>query len=60
MPLCDPEAWREATEKVPGSWWLDWVDWLRPQCGALQAPPGLGNDAYPALTEAPGSYVLER
>jgi len=58
--LCDAEAWREATEKVPGSWWLDWVDWLRPQCGALQAPPGLGNDAYPALAEAPGSYVLER
>ncbi len=56
----DAEAWREATEKVPGSWWLDWVDWLRPQCGDLQPPPGLGSDAWPALAEAPGTYVLER
>jgi polyhydroxyalkanoate synthase len=57
---CDPEAWREKTEKVSGSWWLDWVDWLRPQCGELLPPRALGNGAYRPLAEAPGTYVLER
>ena len=54
------EAWRERTDKVPGSWWEDWVAWLRPQSGAEVPPPTLGNARYPALADAPGSYVLER
>lgn len=56
----DPLKWREKTPKVAGSWWEDWVAWLKPQCGSLTAPPPLGNEEYPALMEAPGSYVLER
>ena len=56
----DPEAWRTATEKVPGSWWADWAAWLRPGCGELRAPPGLGSERYPRLADAPGTYVLER
>ncbi len=55
-----PEAWCQSTDKIPGSWWQDWVSWLRPQCGPQQTPPGLGNSQYPPLADAPGSYVLER
>ncbi len=55
----DPEAWQSQTEKVPGSWWVDWAQWLHPQCGELRAPPGLGSDQNPRLADAPGSYVLE-
>ncbi|MFT5720063.1 MAG: polyhydroxyalkanoate synthase [Motiliproteus sp.] len=57
---CSPEHWCQGTDKVPGSWWEDWVTWLRPQCGPLQAAPPLGSDQYPVLDDAPGRYVLER
>ncbi len=56
----DPEEWRAAQPKLPGSWWEDWNGWLDQRCGALQPPPGLGNETYPALAPAPGTYVLER
>jgi polyhydroxyalkanoate synthase len=56
----DPEAWREGLVRASGSWWPDWVEWLRPQCGERQAPPSLGTDRYPRLADAPGTYVLER
>ncbi len=56
----DPEAWRASMTKLPGSWWEDWDAWLAQRCGSLTTPPGLGSEAYPALADAPGSYVLER
>jgi len=56
----DPEEWRAATEKVPGSWWLDWTAWLESKCGNLIKPPALGNKQFPPLAEAPGTYVLEK
>ena len=55
----DPEAWRERVEKAPGSWWDDWTRWLGERCGALGAPPSMGNAAYPPLDPAPGRYVRE-
>lgn len=55
-----PEAWCESTTKIPGSWWEDWVNWLRPQSGPQRQPPALGSDLYPPLADAPGRYVLER
>ena len=55
----DPEAWRSQTEKIPGSWWEDWMKWLHSQCGELRKPPALGTIRYPHLTTAPGNYVLE-
>ncbi len=48
-----------ATE-TKGSWWPDWIAWLAPRSGG-QVParvPGAG--AFPAIEEAPGSYVKER
>jgi polyhydroxyalkanoate synthase len=56
----DPEVWLGSLDKTAGSWWPDWVEWLRPQCGELQTPPPLGTDRYPRLADAPGTYVLER
>jgi polyhydroxyalkanoate synthase len=53
------EDWRERATHRSGSWWEDWVTWLKPQSGALGKPPGMSNKAYPALADAPGSYVLE-
>jgi polyhydroxyalkanoate synthase len=56
----DPEEWRGAQPKLPGSWWEDWNVWLDQRCGPLQAASGLGNETYPPLVAAPGNYVLER
>jgi poly(3-hydroxyalkanoate) synthetase len=33
--------------------------WLKPQSGALGKPQVTANKAYPALSDAPGTYVLE-
>ena len=33
--------------------------WLKPQSGPLGKPPALSNKAFPALADAPGTYVLE-
>ena len=56
----EPEEWCAATEKVPGSWWLDWTGWLDSKCGKMVKPPPLGNKQYPQLAAAPGTYVLEK
>jgi polyhydroxyalkanoate synthase len=54
------ESWHDRAEHRRGSWWEDWVAWLRPLSGKLGEPPAPATDNYPALADAPGSYVLER
>jgi len=56
----NPIKWRDKTLKVAGSWWQDWVAWLRPQCGEERPPPALGSKKNPPLESAPGTYVVER
>lgn len=56
----DPLEWQKQQSKVQGSWWDDWKIWLADQCGTLQNPPTTGNDKYPPLLPAPGSYVMEK
>ena len=54
------EAWHERAEHRAGSWWEDWIAWLKPMAGSLREPVAVANEAYPALDDAPGGYVLER
>jgi len=54
-----PESWRERSEARPGSWWPDWMDWLKPQSGKLAPAGPVVTKDYPALADAPGTYVLE-
>jgi polyhydroxyalkanoate synthase len=54
------DDWQERAEHKAGSWWEDWMRWLKPQSGPLGKPPAPGNKAYPALADAPGTYVLEQ
>ena len=53
-----PDTWRDHAEHRQGSWWEDWMAWLKPQSGTLQASKP-ANKKYPALADAPGTYVLE-
>lgn len=59
-PADSPEAWLDQATKHEGSWWPDWVAWLRERSGAQVKPPGIGSEAHPPLMDAPGSYVLEK
>ena len=57
----DPDAWLTETPEQEGSWWPQWVGWLRAHSGAPVKPPPLGAPAagYAPLADAPGSYVLQ-
>jgi polyhydroxyalkanoate synthase len=51
------QQWREAAEHVGGSWWEDWAKWAGRRAGRLTEPPAMGSEKYPAIADAPGSYV---
>ncbi|HAE81773.1 MAG TPA: class I poly(R)-hydroxyalkanoic acid synthase, partial [Ktedonobacter sp.] len=59
-PVKTADEWLESAEQHEGSWWADWLEWLRPRSGVQGAPPSMGSMAYPAITPAPGTYVLEK
>jgi polyhydroxyalkanoate synthase len=56
-----PEEWMAAATEHEGSWWVEWVAWLSAHSAGSLAPPPLAapDRGYPALAEAPGSYVHE-
>jgi polyhydroxyalkanoate synthase subunit PhaC len=57
----DPQEWLHGATTEPGSWWPDYVDWLRGRCGPERPAPGtLGGPGLAPLIEAPGTYVLDR
>jgi polyhydroxyalkanoate synthase len=52
-------AWKGRTAERAGSWWVDWMDWLKPRAGPLVAARPAATAAFPELAPAPGTYVLE-
>lgn len=54
------DQWQDHAEHTQGSWWTDWVLWLRPLSGKSGTPPEIAKAGYTNLGDAPGSYVLER
>ena len=54
------ERWLELAEKRPGSWWDDWTAWLGERSGGMVKAYPAASRAFPALADAPGSYVLEK
>ena len=49
--------------ETKGSWWPDWIDWIRAQDDAQVAAKGAripGKGKLPALADAPGDYVRQR
>jgi len=57
----ESDAWLEDAEKVPGSWWPTWYEWLAPHGGTqVKARTKLGSAQFAPLEEAPGSYVKQK
>ncbi|MGQ5702800.1 PHA/PHB synthase family protein [Sandaracinobacteroides sp. A072] len=55
------DAFRAAATETKGSWWPDWIAWLKPQSGdtVKARVPGKAR-GFPAIEDAPGRYVRER
>ncbi len=54
------EHWFDRAEKRPGTWWEDWTAWLNERTGDLVEAYPASNRKFPALDDAPGTYVLEK
>jgi poly[(R)-3-hydroxyalkanoate] polymerase subunit PhaC len=56
----DPDQWLAGATEHHGSWWPQWLEWLTARSGPERAPrSALGNQKYPPLGPAPGTYVHE-
>ncbi|CAM3464654.1 PHA/PHB synthase family protein [Thalassospira profundimaris] len=57
----DPDTWQQSTPYHDGSWWLAWLNWLTEHSGEQVSArtPGNTTARYPALCDAPGTYVLQ-
>lgn len=55
-----PEEWLENAKEHPGSWWPEWLKWLKTQSGKSIPSPDLSQLPLTSLIDAPGSYVLKK
>jgi len=60
-PYVGPETWFRTNTPKDGSWWPEWARWLRAGSNEAVQPPKTGapKAGYPALCDAPGTYVFE-
>ena len=54
------EHWLGRAEQKQGTWWEDWTAWLNGNCGELVEAYPAAIRKYPALADAPGSFVFEK
>jgi polyhydroxyalkanoate synthase len=53
--------WLEKATQQEGSWWPDWLAWIKKRSGALRpSPAALGSLDHRPLCDAPGLYVMEK
>jgi polyhydroxyalkanoate synthase len=53
----DFDEWLEKATETPGSWWPDWLQWIRDQHAETVPARQPGSAAHPPIEDAPGSYV---
>jgi len=51
------EAWLETATSHEGSWWLHWLEWIKPYAGPQVSARVPGDGGLQPFDEAPGSYV---
>jgi polyhydroxyalkanoate synthase len=54
-----PDIWEQTAARGTGSWWPAWTSWLDAH-SAPETAPQFDFKRYPALCEAPGTYVMKR
>jgi polyhydroxyalkanoate synthase len=55
-----PGEWFDSTPAQSGSWWPVWEQWLVRHSSEKVPARQPGSITYPALADAPGSYVLQK
>ena len=56
----DVEGWRRNAAEHPGSWWPDWLAWIKAQDAEEVAARPPGGGVFAPIEDAPGSYVRVR
>ncbi|HEY7229765.1 MAG TPA: class I poly(R)-hydroxyalkanoic acid synthase [Pseudolabrys sp.] len=51
------EDWMKTATEHPGSWWPDWLAWLKGQGEATVTARDVGRGKFKPIEDAPGSYV---
>ena len=57
------DEFKAGAQETPGSWWPDWIEWLRHQDSAMVAANGKrkpGGKGDKTIEDAPGRYVKSR
>jgi len=56
----DVDKWVSTAQLHPGSWWPDWLGWLKAQDAETVPARKIGAGKLKAIEDAPGSYVKVR
>jgi polyhydroxyalkanoate synthase len=56
----DVDKWLAKAEEHPGSWWPDWLEWLKSHDAAVVKARKPGGRKIEPIEDAPGSYVKVR
>jgi polyhydroxyalkanoate synthase len=51
------ESWLKNATEYPGSWWPDWLEWLKAQDDETVPARKIGEGKLKPIEDAPGSYV---
>jgi polyhydroxyalkanoate synthase subunit PhaC len=54
------EAWVAKATEHPGSWWPDWIEWIKSQDATMVEARTPGGGKLKPIEDAPGSYVKVR
>ena len=56
-PVGELDDWIANATEHPGSWWPDWLEWIKAQDDTQVKPRKPGGGKLKAIEDAPGSYV---
>ena len=59
-PAGEFEDWLENATEYKGSWWTDWIKWIKRQSRKEVPARVPGNGELPPICDAPGDYVRVR
>jgi polyhydroxyalkanoate synthase len=55
-----PQTWFREAQEHQGSWWPEWLEWVRAKSGAKIPARQPGDGELPVIEAAPGAYVKVR
>jgi polyhydroxyalkanoate synthase len=53
----DVDKWLATAQEHPGSWWPDWLEWIKAQGAETVPARTIGGGKLAPIEDAPGSYV---